>query len=201
MTYCVGLLLNQGMVLLSDTRTNAGLDNIATYRKMFIFEEPGERVIAIMTAGSLSVTPDRHRAAARGDRGPRRDARDLDHAGADHAEGRRDRRQDAGAGARTRSTTSWRRCARTRHRLDDRRRPAQGRRDAAVPDLPRGQFHRGDRGHALPADRRAQIRQADPRPGGAARRPRWPMRRRRCCCRWIRRCARTCRSACRWIWR
>ncbi|MCA3453628.1 MAG: proteasome-type protease [Rhodobacter sp.] len=56
MTYCVGLLLNQGMVLLSDTRTNAGLDNIATYRKMFVFEDPGERVIVILTAGSLSVT-------------------------------------------------------------------------------------------------------------------------------------------------
>ncbi len=56
MTYCVGLLLDAGMVLLSDTRTNAGLDNIATYRKMFLFEEPGERVVAIMTAGSLSVT-------------------------------------------------------------------------------------------------------------------------------------------------
>ncbi|MDJ1008015.1 MAG: peptidase [Paracoccaceae bacterium] len=56
MTYCVGLLLNEGMVLLSDTRTNAGLDNIATYRKMFVFENPGDRVIAIMTAGSLSVT-------------------------------------------------------------------------------------------------------------------------------------------------
>ncbi|MFD2173292.1 peptidase [Rhodobacter lacus] len=56
MTYCVGLLLDAGMVLLSDTRTNAGLDNIATYRKMFIFEEPGERVITILTAGSLSVT-------------------------------------------------------------------------------------------------------------------------------------------------
>ncbi|WP_435258367.1 proteasome-type protease [Thioclava sp. FR2] len=56
MTYCVGLLLNDGMVLLSDTRTNAGLDNIATYRKMFHFEDKGERVITIMTAGSLSVT-------------------------------------------------------------------------------------------------------------------------------------------------
>jgi len=56
MTYCVGLLLEAGMVLLSDTRTNAGLDNIATYRKMFVFEDPGERVVAIMTAGSLSVT-------------------------------------------------------------------------------------------------------------------------------------------------
>ncbi len=56
MTYCVGLLLDDGMVMLSDTRTNAGLDNIATYRKMFVFEKPGERVITIMTAGSLSVT-------------------------------------------------------------------------------------------------------------------------------------------------
>ncbi len=56
MTYCVGLLLNEGMVLLSDTRTNAGLDNISTYRKMFAFEDPGERVIVIMTAGSLSVS-------------------------------------------------------------------------------------------------------------------------------------------------
>ena len=56
MTYCVGLLLQDGMVLLSDTRTNAGLDNISTYRKMFVFENSGERVIAIMTAGSLSIT-------------------------------------------------------------------------------------------------------------------------------------------------
>ncbi|WP_226778971.1 peptidase [Oceaniglobus trochenteri] len=56
MTYCVGLLLNAGMVLLSDTRTNAGLDNISVYRKTFTFEQPGERVITIMTAGSLSVT-------------------------------------------------------------------------------------------------------------------------------------------------
>lgn len=56
MTYCVGLLLKEGIVMLSDTRTNAGFDNISTYRKMFTFEDPGERVIVIMTAGSLSVT-------------------------------------------------------------------------------------------------------------------------------------------------
>lgn len=56
MTYCVGLKLDAGLVLLSDTRTNAGLDNIASYRKMFFFEQPGERIIAIMTAGSLSLT-------------------------------------------------------------------------------------------------------------------------------------------------
>ena len=56
MTYCVGLLLNDGMVCLSDTRTNAGLDNISTYKKMFVFDREDERVITIMTAGSLSVT-------------------------------------------------------------------------------------------------------------------------------------------------
>ena len=56
MTYCVGLLVNQGIVLLSDTRTNAGLDNVSTYRKMFNFETPGERVVSIMAAGSLSIT-------------------------------------------------------------------------------------------------------------------------------------------------
>ncbi len=56
MTYCVGLLVHDGIMLLSDTRTNAGVDNIATYRKMFTFSAPGDRVIAVMTAGSLSTT-------------------------------------------------------------------------------------------------------------------------------------------------
>ncbi len=56
MTYCVGLKLRAGLVLLSDTRTNAGVDNIARFRKMFIFEEPGERVVALMTAGNLGIT-------------------------------------------------------------------------------------------------------------------------------------------------
>ena len=56
MTYCVGLLLDAGIVMLSDTRTNAGIDNIATYRKMFTFEEPGERAFTILTSGNLSVT-------------------------------------------------------------------------------------------------------------------------------------------------
>jgi putative proteasome-type protease len=56
MTYCVGLLLDAGIVLLSDTRTNAGMDNISTFRKMFVFEEPGERAVALLTSGNLSVT-------------------------------------------------------------------------------------------------------------------------------------------------
>jgi putative proteasome-type protease len=55
MTYCVGLLLDPGIVMLSDTRTNAGIDNIAIYRKMFTFEAPGERAMVLTTSGNLSV--------------------------------------------------------------------------------------------------------------------------------------------------
>jgi len=50
MTYCVGLLLNEGLVMLADTRTNAGVDYISTYSKLTVWEQPGERVIALMTA-------------------------------------------------------------------------------------------------------------------------------------------------------
>ena len=56
MTYCVGILVKQGLVLVADTRTNAGLDNVSTYRKLHTFVEPGERVLAIATAGNLSVS-------------------------------------------------------------------------------------------------------------------------------------------------
>ena len=51
MTYCVGLSLDRGLVFMSDTRTNAGVDNFSVTRKMFTFEVPGERFITIMTAG------------------------------------------------------------------------------------------------------------------------------------------------------
>lgn len=56
MTYCVGLKLNQGLVFMSDTRTNAGLDNISTYRKMFTWVDEGETVITLLTAGNLATT-------------------------------------------------------------------------------------------------------------------------------------------------
>ena len=56
MTYCVGLLLKEGLVMLADTRTNAGVDNISTFRKLHLFETPGERVICLATAGNLAVT-------------------------------------------------------------------------------------------------------------------------------------------------
>jgi putative proteasome-type protease len=56
MTYCVGLRLDHGLVFMSDTRTNAGVDNIFTFRKMFTWTNPGERVITLMTAGNLATT-------------------------------------------------------------------------------------------------------------------------------------------------
>ncbi|WP_299647304.1 peptidase [uncultured Jannaschia sp.] len=56
MTYCVGLQLDRGLVFMSDTRTNAGVDNISTYRKMHTWEVPGERALVLMTAGNLATT-------------------------------------------------------------------------------------------------------------------------------------------------
>src|SRR5579859_4096813 len=56
MTYCVGLALKDGMVLLSDTRTNAGVDNISTFNKMHVFEKKGDRVIVLLAAGNLAST-------------------------------------------------------------------------------------------------------------------------------------------------
>lgn len=56
MTYCIGLRLNHGLVFMSDTRTNAGVDNFSTTKKMFTWEVAGDRVITIMTAGNLATT-------------------------------------------------------------------------------------------------------------------------------------------------
>ena len=56
MTYCVALRLNAGLVFLSDARTNAGIDQISTFRKMSLVERPGDRVIVMMSAGNLAIT-------------------------------------------------------------------------------------------------------------------------------------------------
>ena len=56
MTYCVGLYLKEGLVMLSDTRTNAGVDHISTFCKMHVEEVPGERMIALLTAGNLAIS-------------------------------------------------------------------------------------------------------------------------------------------------
>ncbi len=56
MTYCVGMRLNAGLVFLSDSRTNAGVDHISTFRKMTVFEHAGERLMVLLSAGNLAIT-------------------------------------------------------------------------------------------------------------------------------------------------
>ncbi len=56
MTYCVGIRLDAGLVFLSDSRTNAGMDHIASFRKMMIYEQPGERFMVLLSAGNLSIS-------------------------------------------------------------------------------------------------------------------------------------------------
>jgi putative proteasome-type protease len=56
MTYGVGIKLNAGLVFLSDSRTNAGVDNISTFRKMIVYEKPGDRFMVLLSAGNLSIS-------------------------------------------------------------------------------------------------------------------------------------------------
>ncbi len=56
MTYCIGVLLDKGMIFASDSRTNAGVDNIAKFCKMTVFERPGDRVIVLLSSGNLAGT-------------------------------------------------------------------------------------------------------------------------------------------------
>lgn len=56
MTYCVGVRNRTGLVFLADSRTNAGLDQISTFRKLHVFEVPGDRVIVLLTAGNLAIS-------------------------------------------------------------------------------------------------------------------------------------------------
>jgi putative proteasome-type protease len=56
MTYCIGIRLNAGLVFLSDSRTNAGVDQISTFRKMMVYEKPGDRFMVMLSAGNLSIS-------------------------------------------------------------------------------------------------------------------------------------------------
>lgn len=56
MTYCIGLVLDAGMVFASDSRTNAGVDHVSSFRKMTVFERQGDRVIVILSSGNLAIT-------------------------------------------------------------------------------------------------------------------------------------------------
>jgi putative proteasome-type protease len=56
MTYCVGLLIDEGLVMAADTRTNAGLDNVGKFKKMHTWAVNGKRVFVLLSAGNLAVT-------------------------------------------------------------------------------------------------------------------------------------------------
>jgi len=56
MTYCCGILVRDGLVMIADTRTNAGLDNVSTFRKLHVFTQPGERIMGLAAAGNLSLS-------------------------------------------------------------------------------------------------------------------------------------------------
>jgi putative proteasome-type protease len=56
MTYCIGVLLKEGMILASDSRTHAGVDNFAKFCKMTVFERAGDRVIVLLSSGTLAGT-------------------------------------------------------------------------------------------------------------------------------------------------
>ncbi len=56
MTYCIGIALRAGLIMIADTRTNAGIDNISTYRKLHMLADSDERLIVVASAGNLSVT-------------------------------------------------------------------------------------------------------------------------------------------------
>lgn len=56
MTYCLGIVTRYGLVMAADSRTNAGVDYISTYQKLFDFSDPGQRVILMCTSGNLSIT-------------------------------------------------------------------------------------------------------------------------------------------------
>ena len=56
MTYCVGMMLDRGIVFMTDTRTNAGVDNISTFKKLTVWEKPGDRVLTLLSSGNLATT-------------------------------------------------------------------------------------------------------------------------------------------------
>jgi putative proteasome-type protease len=56
MTYCVAIKLDTGMIFASDSRTNAGVDHVATFQKMKVYEKPDDRVVVILSSGNLAIT-------------------------------------------------------------------------------------------------------------------------------------------------
>ena len=196
MTYCCGILVRDGLVMIADTRTNAGLDNISTFRKLHVFSNPGERIMAIATAGNLSISQSVVSMLREGIENPET--------------GEIETLMNAPTMFQAAQLVG--RAIRELHDMEGAALEAsdvkfdvsflfggqiKGERAAAVHDLFRRQLHRVHDRHALSADRRAQIRQAGPRPRHHLRHR--PLRRAqdRPDLDGLRPCARTSASACR----
>ncbi len=166
MTYCVGVLLDGGMVFASDSRTNAGVDHVSSFRKMTVYERPGDRVIVDAELGQPLGHAERDqpaRAAARG-------AREA-HANLWTAPSMFDVAAMLGDCLREVKRRDGPLPHAEQHRRQRElhpRRADQGRAAAALHALPGGQLHRGDRRDAVLPDRRDEVRQADHRPRGQA---------------------------------
>jgi hypothetical protein len=170
MTYCVGIKLNAGLVFLSDSRTNAGVDNISTFRKMIVYEKPGDRFMVLLSAGNLSISQSVREILQVEQLKEREDERPHHHL---------ERHQHV----RRRARAGQRRCAmcmtatppRSSRRgwsstsTADLRRPDPRRGHAPVPGLFGRQLHRGHARDALLPDRRVQVRQARAGPRAHAR--------------------------------
>ncbi len=161
MTYCVGIRLDAGIVFLSDSRTNAGVDQVRTFRKTHRFERIGERTIVVQTAGNLALSQ-AALSALRSSFQPDAagltlwNARTMFDAATVVGEAVR-RIYDARLGGDA--------ALRSRVQLEPHRRRANSRRAAAlVQCLQRRQLHRVDGRDAVFPARRSEVRQTDSRP-------------------------------------
>ena len=165
MTYCVAMLLDTGLVFLSDSRTNAGVDQIATFRKATVFQKPGERVMVLQSSGNLAITQTVVSLLRDAIESRRLEA--ASHERAEHVRGGalrgRGAAGDASAGRRARSRNSaWTstRASRWAGRSRAKRRGCSASTRPVTSSRPR-------RYQLLP-DRRVEVRQADHRPRAPA---------------------------------
>ena len=170
MTYCLGIILPTGLILASDSRSSAGIDQITIVKKLTLFDVPGERVIAVLGAGNLATTQAvvsalRQNAEADGKPDGAPTASILT------ACTMFDAAKIVGDELRRVVEYNKKLCAglwRSRCKLP-RRRPNQGRTASSIPGLFRRQLRRSKPSHPLLSARRDQIWQADPRPRAPCR--------------------------------
>ena len=188
-TYCLGIVTTEGLVMASDSRSNAGFDQVNVCRKMYRFVTEGERVFVDPDERQPVDQPVDHLAAARRTSTP----------GWGWRRRRRCITPPASSGDTVRQVSEIDRAvARARQlqlqRQPAARRPGPRRASGAVPDLPAGQSAAGHRGLPVPAARRVQIRAPDSRSRHRGRPRRSRSRPSTRCCRSTRRCDRTSRS-------